>query len=139
MTFRIGELASLTESSVETIRYYEKEGLLPQPLRSSGNYRLYNENHLDRLKFIRHCRSLDMTLGDIRILLHHRDAPVDSCVDVNILLDKHIRAINNRVAELMQLKAHLLCLQQQCTTPSPNNACGILRALSDCSCHELTS
>ena len=69
MTIKIGELARRTECQVETIRYYEKEGLLPEPTRSRGNYRLYGEAQVERLQFIRHCRSLDMTLGEVRALL----------------------------------------------------------------------
>ena len=63
MEIRIGELAQRTGCEVVTVRFYEKEGLLPAPARSSGNYRLYSEAHIERLQFIRHCRSLDMSLG----------------------------------------------------------------------------
>jgi DNA-binding transcriptional MerR regulator len=59
---------------VETIRYYEREGLLREPSRSEGNYRLYTDTHIERLQFIRHCRSLDMTLEEIRNLLRFRDS-----------------------------------------------------------------
>ena len=58
---RIGELARLTGTSAETIRYYEKEGLLPPPARTDANYRVYTQAHTERLVFIRNCRSLDMT------------------------------------------------------------------------------
>jgi DNA-binding transcriptional MerR regulator len=60
-TLKIGELAKQTGCLVETIRYYEGEGLLLEPARSEGNYRLYTDIHIERLQFIRHCRSLDMT------------------------------------------------------------------------------
>ena len=59
---KIGELARAAQTPVETIRYYEREGLLPAPPRSAGNYRLYGDTHRQRLAFIRHCRGLDMTL-----------------------------------------------------------------------------
>ena len=85
MPIKIGELAKRTESTVETIRYYEKEGLLPEPSRSEGNYRLYGEKHIERLRFIRHCRTLDMALGEVRTLLRFRDAPDEDCGDVNDL------------------------------------------------------
>ncbi|NLY65445.1 MAG: Cd(II)/Pb(II)-responsive transcriptional regulator [Alcaligenaceae bacterium] len=131
MPIKIGELAKLTEATVETIRYYEKEGLLPEPMRSSGNYRLYGEKHMERLKFIRHCRSLDMTLEEIRTLLQLRDTPSESCCDVNALLDEHILAVETRVKELSLLKQHLIELRQQCTVTATTDSCGILRALSD--------
>lgn len=100
MSIKIGELAKRTESTVETIRYYEKEGLLTEPYRSDGNYRLYGEEHIERLQFIRHCRTLDMALDEVRTLLKHRDFPNEDCGDVNALLDDHIRAVEVRVEEL---------------------------------------
>lgn len=66
---RIGVLAEKTGATVETIRYYEKEGLLPEPFRSQSNYRLYNDSHVERLNFILRCRTLDMTLEEVRTLL----------------------------------------------------------------------
>ena len=66
---KIGELATLTNTQIETIRYYEREGLLAEPRRSEGNYRIYGSAHAERLSFIRHCRGLDMTLDEIRVLL----------------------------------------------------------------------
>ncbi len=135
MPIQIGELAKRTECPVETIRYYEKEGLLPEPARSSSNYRLYGDDHIERLRFIRHCRTLDMALDEVRILLKHRDTPDTDCGDVNALLDEHIHAVEVRVEELMQLKQHLTVLRQKCATAAPTASCGILRALSDHSCH----
>lgn len=76
---KIGELANLTQTQVETIRYYEREGLLPETARTGGNYRIYGDAHAARLSFIRHCRGLDMTLDEIRILLHFKDAPSENC------------------------------------------------------------
>ena len=66
---KIGELAAASDTSVETIRYYEREQLLPEPARSASNYRLYTQAHVERLAFIRHCRALDMPLNDIRQLI----------------------------------------------------------------------
>ena len=63
-SLKIGEVAKRTGCLVETIRYYEREGLLLEPARSEGNYRLYTDIHVDRLQFIRHCRVLDMTLEE---------------------------------------------------------------------------
>ena len=71
----IGELARRTGCGIETIRYYEHEGLLPKPGRTSGNFRRYGQEHAELLSFIRHCRSLDMALNEIRILLRFRSAP----------------------------------------------------------------
>lgn len=75
---KIGELARLAGSNAETIRYYEREGLLPKASRSESNYRIYTDAHLERLTFIRHCRNLDMTLGEIRTLLHFKASPEET-------------------------------------------------------------
>ncbi len=72
---KIGDLAKATDCAVETIRYYEREKLLPEPARSEGNYRMYTQAHVERLTFIRNCRTLDMTLDEIRSLLQLRDSP----------------------------------------------------------------
>ena len=72
---KIGELAKATGTQTETIRYYEREQLLPTAKRTESNYRVYDGSHVERLAFIRHCRSLDMTLDEIRVLLHFKDAP----------------------------------------------------------------
>ncbi|NLC36290.1 MAG: Cd(II)/Pb(II)-responsive transcriptional regulator [Alcaligenaceae bacterium] len=135
MSIKIGELARRTETKVETIRYYEKEGLLPEPARSESNYRLYGDDHVERLRFIRHCRTLDMALDEVRTLLRYRDTPVDDCGDVNGLLDAHIQAVEARINELMHLKQHLVTLRQKCTQVAPTTSCGILGALADHSCH----
>ncbi len=127
---KIGELARRTGTQVETIRYYEREGLLPVPRRSDGNYRLYGDAHVERLQFIRHCRSLDMALDEIRRLLAFRDAPEQKCDEVNSLLDKHIGHVTDRLAELTTLQAHLLELRSLCHTARAAKDCGILQGLS---------
>ena len=99
-TLKIGELAVRASCPVETIRYYEREALLPAPVRSNGNYRLYGKAHVERLSFIRHCRSLDMTLEEIRTLLRFRDSPQENCDGANQLLDQHIGHVAARIADL---------------------------------------
>ena len=100
---KIGELAEKAGLPVETVRYYEKEGLLPGVARTQGNYRIYTDDHAERLLFIRHCRSLDMTLEEIRILLHFKDKPDESCDRVNALLDAHIGHVCERIRDLEKL------------------------------------
>lgn len=119
MEIRIGELAQRTGCEVVTIRYYEKEGLLPEPARSSGNYRLYGEEQVKRMQFIRHCRSLDMSLGEIRTLLNLWDSPTQDCGKVNALLDDHIRQVEARVEALLQLRLHLTALREKCAGARP--------------------
>jgi len=127
---RIGELAKTTGCQVETIRYYEREALLPEPDRSGGNYRRYGEEHLERLRFIRHCRSLAMSLEEIRLLLQFRDAPEDKCDEVNSLLDEHIGHIADRIAELRALEKQLRALRSLCRSAQAAKDCGILKELA---------
>lgn len=127
---KIGELAERTGCLVETIRYYERKGLLPVPARSEGNYRLYSDAHAERLQFIRHCRSLDMTLDEIRILLGFRDAPDENCGEVNLLLDKHIGHVADRINELTRLQCQLHELRKMCATSQAAKDCGILHGLA---------
>lgn len=127
---KIGELARRADCQVETIRYYEQAGLLPAPARSEGNFRLYGEGHLERLSFIRHCRSLDMTLDEIRTLLRFRDAPEEDCEAVNALLDAHIGRVAARIEALKRLEKQLRALRRQCGASRQARDCGILNELS---------
>ncbi|MFC5473399.1 Cd(II)/Pb(II)-responsive transcriptional regulator [Paraherbaspirillum soli] len=130
-TLKIGELASHAACPVETIRYYEREGLLPPAARSQGNYRLYGHEHVERLQFIRHCRSLDMTLDEVRSLLQFRDLPEENCAEVNTLLDRHIEHVADRIAELKALQLQLKQLRKQCRTAQAAKDCGILQGLAN--------
>lgn len=129
-TYRIGDLAGLLDVPVETIRYYEREGLLHKPARSDGNYRLYAENERTRLEFILHCRALDMTLQEIRRLLTLRDAPEQGCAEVNALLDEHIGHVTERMRALRRLHAELKALRAHCDVPSSSKDCAILHELA---------
>ncbi|MDT7838490.1 Cd(II)/Pb(II)-responsive transcriptional regulator [Aquabacterium sp. OR-4] len=127
---KIGELAAAHQVPVETLRYYEREGLLPAPARSEGNYRIYGPAHAERLAFIRHCRSLDMALDEIRVLLRFKDSPDDHCADVNGLLDRHIAEVATRLRELRQLDKQLKALRALCDSGRDAAHCGILHGLA---------
>jgi Cd(II)/Pb(II)-responsive transcriptional regulator len=129
-TMKIGELAQATQTQIETIRYYEREGLLPRAPRSDGNYRIYGPSHVERLAFVRHCRSLDMTLDEIRVLLRFKDAPQAECGEVDALLDEHIGHVAVRIRELRQLEKQLKALREQCQAVGDAANCGILSELA---------
>jgi Cd(II)/Pb(II)-responsive transcriptional regulator len=135
MAMKIGELAVASATQTETIRYYEREGLLPPPARTEGNFRDYEKVHLDRLLFIRHCRSLDMSLNEVRTLLQAKDDPGADCGDVNALLDEHIGHVAKRVKELRRLEKQLKQLRAQCGEARASGQCGILSGISHAS-HE---
>jgi Cd(II)/Pb(II)-responsive transcriptional regulator len=128
---KIGELARRAGCLAETIRFYEHERLLPEPARTEGNFRLYAQVHLERLLFIRHCRSLDMALDEIRTLLKFRDTPQRNCGEVNALLDKHIQHVTTRIAELRALERQLTQLRRFCAQGRAAKDCGILNRLAD--------
>lgn len=127
---KIGELAQHAHTPVETIRYYEQAGLLPAAPRSPGNYRIYDAAHAERLTFIRHCRALDMTLDEIRVLLRFKDTPQADCSEVNALLDAHIGHVAARIHELQQLSVQLRTLREQCLVAKDAAHCGILQELT---------
>lgn len=127
---KIGELARLADCQVETVRYYEREGLLPAPARSEGNYRVYGQAHVERLVFIRNCRTLDMTLEEIRQLLALRDRPEDSCAAIDALVDEHIQHVEARIQNLLALQQQLIELRHQCAQSQAARACGILQQLN---------
>ncbi len=129
-SLKIGELAAAGGCQVDTVRYYEREGLLPAPARSAGNYRLYGPAHVDRLTLIRHCRALGMSLIDVRRLLHFKDAPEENCSEVNVLLDTHIAHIGQKMLELQKLQQELLNLRSHCTRTQAAKDCGILHGLA---------
>lgn len=126
---RIGELAEATGTPVETIRFYEREGLLPPPRRSDNNYRSYDVTHAGRLAFIRQCRNLDMTLDEVRTLLRLRDAAPADCGEVDAVLDEHIGHVAERIRELRALQRDLRRLRSRCQAGDGADGCGILRAL----------
>lgn len=129
-TMKIGELAQASATTIETIRFYEREGLLPHAARTQGNYRIYENYHVERLVFVRHCRSLDMALDEIRQLLMLKDSPQDTCADVNDLLDEHIGHVAQRMGELRTLQRQLKALRERCSEETAAQTCGILKQLA---------
>ena len=126
---KIGELARLAQCSVETVRYYEKAGLLPPAARSGANYRHYGDAHVARLRFIRNCRALDMTHEEVRALLGLVDQPANSCSGVNRVLDEHIAHVDVRIRELHLLKEQLVALRETCHSVQAVVDCGIVQGL----------
>ncbi len=137
---KIGELAGRAGCDVQTVRFYEREGLLEEPLREASGYRRYDERHLTRLNFIRHCRSLDIPLPEVRQLLDFAAKPDQSCAQVNDLLDGHIALVKQRLRALRALEGQLVALRRTCDG-DVSHPCAILEsfmAAADahaCACH----
>ena len=126
---KIGELALRARCDVQTIRFYEREALLEAPEREDSGYRRYAERHVERLQFIRLCRSLDIPLPEIRQFLEFAAAPEDSCARVDALLDEHIAQVQRRLKGLKALEKQLLSLRARCmamprtAAPSSTRSC----------------
>lgn len=136
---KIGELAAAAATQIETIRFYEREGLIPSTERSAGNYRVYGDSHVQRLVFIRRCRSLDMGLDEIRALLSFVDQPEADCGAVDRVLDDHIGHVAARISELQALEGELRDLRAKCVAVRAGQACGILTQLGQASSDEPTA
>lgn len=126
---RIGELAEQVGVSVETIRYYEQQGLLEKPARSASNYRRYGPEAAKRLGFIRQCRALGIGLTEIRPLLKLAQAPGAHCGEVDALLDEHIRKVREQRRNLAKLERQLKSLRADCKPSKQARGCGILQDL----------
>jgi DNA-binding transcriptional MerR regulator len=138
---KIGELARGAGVDVQTVRYYEREGLLEAPSRTPAGYRAYGPGHLERLNFVRHCRSLDIPLAEIRRLIDLSGDQAVSCDDVDDLVRSHLRRVSTKRAALQHLETQLLALTEQCAAGHRVADCGILAELvhaaqgEACACH----
>lgn len=128
--YKIGELASRTGCSVQAIRYYEKERLLPSTQRSQGNFRLYNRSALDQVLFIKQCRSLDLSIAEIRHLVELNSSRDMGCNNVSEMIDRHIAQVELRMRDLEELRRKLRTLRVSCSNDRSIEECGILRSLS---------
>ncbi|MEB0140275.1 MULTISPECIES: Cd(II)/Pb(II)-responsive transcriptional regulator [unclassified Undibacterium] len=138
---RISELANATGVDLETIRYYEKQELLPAPEREDNGYRNYTAAHLERLSFIRHCRALDIPLADVRRLVGFMLRPAEDCGDINALVDQQIVRVKARLKSMRALEKQLSQLRARCDDRHQGKQCGILHELvaaahgEACACH----
>lgn len=138
---RIGELGATAGVEVETIRYYERLGLLPAPPRRANGYRSYTHEHLERLAFIRHCRALGMSLADVQRLLDLLAHPESDCHDADCLIDAQLERVRERLAALQRLEQQLTALRARCRSQRTTDSCGILHELvaaahgEACVCH----
>lgn len=126
---KIGELAKRSGCSIQTIRYYEKEGLISAPERTEGNFRLYNSVVLEKLSFIKNCRALDLTLSEIKHLVSLQNSPETPCEAVNEMIDTHLLVVESRIEDLQKLHGDLKQLRLKCGNARSVDQCGVLGEL----------
>jgi Cu(I)-responsive transcriptional regulator len=127
--FTIGEVAGATGTRAETIRYYEKIGLLDAPPRSEGNYRKYGPENVRRLGFVRRARELGFSVEQVRALLELADHRDHDCCRVDELAQDHLANIDRKIADLTALRRELGSLLESCHGGTVAN-CRILEALA---------
>jgi MerR family transcriptional regulator, copper efflux regulator len=125
----IGWVARRAGLAIDTVRYYEREGLLEKPARTSSGYRQYPADAVARLRFIRQAKELGFTLSEIRELLALKVAPGKSCADVRARTKAKIIDIEQRVAQLNRMKRALAKLAVACSGRGPTSECPILDAM----------
>lgn len=129
MGYSIGDVGRRTQTAVETVRYYERIGLLPKPARTAGNYRSYGNAEVARLSFIRRARDLGFSLDQVRTLLSLADDRDRPCGEVDTLARHHLDAVDRKIADLSSLRSELSSLIAQCGRGTVAD-CRILEALA---------
>ncbi len=110
----IGALSRRTGCNVETIRYYERIGVLPAPPRTAGGHRVYGREHLKRLGFVRRARELGFTLPRVRELLRMVDGPDGTCDEVNEITLSHLAEVRRKIADLRRIEGALAAMAERC-------------------------
>lgn len=114
MALTIGEMGKATNTKMETIRYYERIGLLPKPPRTTGNYRDYGEAELNRLSFIRRSRDLGFSLDQVRALLGLSDDRSCDCAGIDRIANEHLLEVDRKIADLTALRRELKAVIDSC-------------------------
>ncbi len=126
----VGKIAKETGVNIETIRYYEKRGLLPKPKRGKSGYRIYCRDDINRVNFIIRAKYLGFTLVEIKELLNLRENPETKCEDMKLKVEEKIGDIEEKINSLLKNKKALKNLTKQCIGPVPLDQCSIVDFLS---------
>lgn len=127
---RIGELSRRSKVNIETIRYYEREGVVPVPPRTSSCQRVYDSAYLMRLSFVRRCRGLGFSLGQIKNMLHMVDDNSVTCDHIKGLAETHLQDVRDKITDLRKMEAALDQTISLCHG-GPDPDCAIIEALFD--------
>ena len=128
---KIGELAKRTDVPIDTVRYYEREGLIPPPIRRASGYRDYVDADVDRLRFMRRAKGLGFTLHEIRELLSLTAMSGDDMAALNAQTQAKLRDVEERIHSLTRIREALKSLVTACPGHGALDRCPILAALSE--------
>ncbi|GAB4323079.1 MAG: Hg(II)-responsive transcriptional regulator [Candidatus Zixiibacteriota bacterium] len=126
----IGALAARTKVNRETIRFYERESLMPKPDRTTGGYRVYSSSDVQRLHFIQRAKALGFTLVEIRELLGIADGRISRCTEVRAIAEDRLASIERQIEDLERLRQSLRALVKRCRTARRIEGCPIIETLS---------
>lgn len=127
--YTISQLAEAADVPTTTVRYYERVGLVKPEDRSAGNYRLYTDESLRKVKFIRAAQGTGFTLDDIRTLLAAEDGAVPRCCDVQPLIEDRLDDVKQKLADLQEVKRVLQSALRKCNRSRPNEPCCVVESL----------
>jgi MerR family transcriptional regulator, mercuric resistance operon regulatory protein len=128
--FYIGNVAKLTGVKIETIRYYEKAGILDSPTRGANGYRLYTKAQIERLMFVKRCRELGFSLDHTTSLLGLADSEGRTCQQISTAAEKRLKEVREKITDLRRMEAVLENYVEACPNDASTN-CPIVTALSD--------
>jgi MerR family mercuric resistance operon transcriptional regulator len=129
MTYSIGQLAKATDTGIETIRYYERRGLMPEPPRAASGYRRYPADAVQRLRFIRRSKRLGFTLDEISALLQLQAG--GQRADIKAIAEAKLEEIETRLDDLQRMRATLEDMTRRCSGHGPVEGCPIIETLND--------
>jgi len=128
-TYKIGEVARRAHVNKETVRYYEKRGLIPKPDRRRSGYRIFTKRHIEQIRFIKRAQELGFTLSEIKELLELRMDENTTCSEIKSEAQRKYRDVVDKIEDLQRIKTTLLDLIDSCTGSGPKGDCPILDAL----------
>lgn len=129
-TMTVGKLAKTTGINIETVRFYEREGLMPKPERTAGGHRLFDDSDIQRLRFIQHAKDVGFTLKEIHDLLFLRDSEIATCEDVCEMAKRKVAEIERKIEMLTEMRDHLAELTEICPGDQRStDCCSIIKGL----------
>lgn len=129
--FLISDIAKLTNTTIDAVRFYEKKGLLKPVYKAENQYRYYDQSSLARLRFIKNCRNLDLSITEIIQLLSEIEQPNKNCESVDRLIEKHLEDISVKIKELKNFQKDLKDIRSSCKETDQISSCTIIKNLCE--------